>query len=171
MQRPTQAETPPFFHGYLSLVPDGDLLHLLESEGQRTVAMLRSLTEQQAEHRYALGKWSVKQLVGHWIDTERILIYRALCFARGERQSLPGFDEDAYVAHGHFDSRTIESLALELHLVRASTIAFVRGLDPAVQANQGTANGASITVRALCWVVAGHERHHRKVLRERYGIG
>jgi uncharacterized damage-inducible protein DinB len=171
MQRPTLTETSPFFHGYLSLVPDGDLLAILQDEGQKALAILRSLSEAQADHRYAAGKWSVKQLVGHLIDTERILVYRALCFARGERQSLPGFDEDAYVAHGHFERRTIASLAEELGLVRASTIAFVRGLDGAVHANQGTANGASMTVRALCWVVAGHERHHRKVLRERYGIG
>jgi uncharacterized damage-inducible protein DinB len=171
MQKPRPEESSPFFHGYLALVPDGDLIALLQQGVDTTVPMLLALSEDAAHHRYAPGKWSVTQLVGHLIDSERILGYRALSIARGEQQALPGFDEDAYVAAGHFDQRTIASLAEELRCVRASTLAFVAGLDPSVHTRRGIANGAPITVRALCWILAGHERHHGKVLRERYGIG
>lgn len=171
MQRPALTEIAPYFHGYLSLVPAGRLALILTGQGEATKAQLEKLTPKQADHRYAADKWSVRQLVGHLIDTERILCYRALCIARGETTALPGFDENAYVANGNFDRRSMSDLAAELGSVRAASVSLILGIDPAATANIGTANEKPMSVRAICWVIAGHELHHRNILRDRYGIG
>lgn len=153
---------------YVALVPPGDVLATLEAQLADTVALLDALGEARADHRYAPGKWSAREVVGHVIDTERIVTYRALCAARGEAAPLPAFDENAYVAAADFDARSLNSLLGELTAVRRATLAFFRHLGEAALARRAVANGAPMSARAAAWIVAGHERHHQTLLRERY---
>jgi uncharacterized damage-inducible protein DinB len=166
--RPGADEFAPYYARYIDLVPDGDVLDTMERQLEETVALLDRVTEARAGHRYAEGKWSVREVCGHLADAERIFAYRALCVARGETKSLPGFDENAYVAGADFDARTLNSFLGELTAVRRATLALFRNLDVGALARRGTANDTPITPRALAWITAGHERHHQQILRERY---
>jgi uncharacterized damage-inducible protein DinB len=168
--RPGTDEYAPFYAGYVAAVPDGDLLAILRSSGEETRILLDATGEEGGAARYAEGKWSVRQVVGHLADAERILVYRALRIARGDATPLAAFDENAYALAGGFDRRTLRSLADELERVRASTLDLFRHLDGEALERWGTASGAPVTVRALAWIVAGHEFHHRRILRERYGL-
>ena len=166
--RPDATEYAPFYGTYVGKVPDGDLLELLERQRRETQNLLAGLSDTQALHRYAPGKWSMKEVVGHLMDSERVFCYRALRFARADEKPLQGFDEKAWVPAGSFDARPLADLAAELDAVRRATIALFRGFDAAALARKGTANNNEVTVRALAWIVAGHERHHVAILRERY---
>jgi uncharacterized damage-inducible protein DinB len=166
--RPSADEFAPYYARYIDRVPDGDLLVTLESQLEATVALLDTFGESNAGIRYAPGKWSVKQVVGHLNDAERIFTYRAVCAARGERASLPGFDENTYVDEGGFDGRTLNSLMGEMTAVRRATLSLVRNLDDAQVARTVVANGVPVSVRALAWIIAGHEVHHAELFRERY---
>jgi uncharacterized damage-inducible protein DinB len=168
---PDADEYAPFYAGYVAAVPTGDVLATLADQHDATAALLAGLDEPRARHRYAPGKWSVKEMVGHLADTERVFAYRAVCAARGETAALPGFDENAWVAAASFDARPLASLLAELRVVRQATLALYRSLDEAALARRVVANGAPVTARALVWITAGHERHHQNVLRERYGVG
>jgi len=166
--RPDATEYAPSYDAYISKVPDGDLLETLEAQRRQTRQLLAGLTEAKALHRYAPGKWSVKEVVGHLADSERVFCYRALRFARGDQTPLAGFDEKAYTPAGGFDTRTVADLAAELDAVRRATIALLGSLDAEALARRGTANGREVSVRALAYIIAGHERHHLAILRERY---
>ncbi len=166
--RPAPTEYPPYFEGYVSLVPAGDVRETLRRQIDDTLAFLRGLDATRGDHRYAPDKWSVKQVVGHMIDSERVFAYRTLCFARGDQQSLPGFDQDEYMRHANFDAQTLNDLADELALVRQTTLQLFRGLDDAAWQRRGTANNNEASVRALAYVIAGHELHHVNVLRTKY---
>ena len=166
--RPDPSEYVTYFAQYIDKVPDGDVLTLLARQVEETASALAKLSEKAAGFRYAPGKWSIKEIVGHVADTERIFVYRALCFARGEKQSLPGFDENSYVAGARFDARRLADHLAELRAVRAATLAFFSGLDAEELLRRGTANERQYTVRAIPFIVAGHERHHVGVIRERY---
>lgn len=166
--RPAETEFAPYYAGYVGRVPDGDIVETLRSQLEATVALARSLAEATGAHRYAPEKWSIREVLGHMADTERIMAYRALRVARGDMTPLPGFDENLYVRNARFDERTLASLADELALVRQATIGLIAQLDDEELSRTGTANGAPITARALAWIIAGHERHHLAILRERY---
>jgi uncharacterized damage-inducible protein DinB len=166
--RPGADEYAPYYERYVSLVPDADLVETLERQGAETVALLRGLSEEQGAHRYEPGKWSVKQLVGHVCDGERIFSYRALAFARGDLQALPGMEQDEWMAGVDFDARTLSSLVDEFEAVRSATLHLLRHLSPEAWARRGTASGNEVTARALAYIIAGHEAHHVRVLRERY---
>ena len=166
--RPEPNEYAPYYEKYVSLVPDADLVETLERQGAETLALLRGLDEEQGAHRYEPGKWSVRQVVGHINDAERIFSYRALSIARGERQPLPGMDQEEYMAGVDFDARTLSSLADEFESVRAATLHLLRHLSPEAWARRGTASDNEVTVRALAYIIAGHEAHHVRILRERY---
>ena len=166
--RPARDEYAPFYHTYVGAVPDGDLLGMLDESLQETLGLLGGIGEGGGGRRYAEGKWSVREVVGHMADTERVMAYRALRIARGDRTPLPGFDENAFVAAAGFDRRTLADLSDELAAVRAATLHLFRPLDEEALARRGTASGSEVTVRALAWIVAGHEMHHRRILRERY---
>lgn len=169
--RPSATEYPPYVQRYIDLVPDEDITAGLEKQGKDTLALLRSLSEEKASSRYAPEKWSVKQVVRHFTDAERIFAYRALAIARGETQPLPGFDENSYAAASDADQRQIRDLADEYEAVRRSTIALFRGLSPEAWKRAGTANDNPATPRGLAYTILGHERHHLRVLREKYGLG
>jgi uncharacterized damage-inducible protein DinB len=166
--RPAADEHAPYYSRYIDRVPDGDILEILQRQMEDAAAFLRSIPASHHEHRYAEGKWSIKEVVGHLADTERIFAYRALRFARGDQTPLAGFDENAYVPAANFDARDFASLVNEWVHVRQATLALLRGLDGDAPLRRGAANGQEISVRALVWVMAGHVDHHGAILRERY---
>jgi uncharacterized damage-inducible protein DinB len=166
--RPAADEYAPYFGRYLEQVPDGDVLDSLRRQVDDTEALVGKLGDRDAGFRYANGKWSIKEVIGHVADTERIMVYRALCFARGETAGLPGFDENEYVAHAKFAARRLGDMLAELRLVRAATVAFFAGLDAEELLRRGTANNRAYSVRSVAFIVAGHERHHARILAERY---
>jgi uncharacterized damage-inducible protein DinB len=166
--RPGGDEYAPYYGTYIGKVGDGDIVRALAGQIGETLALLESIPESQAGHRYAEGKWSIRELVGHVCDTERIFTYRALRFARGDETPLPGFDENAYAAAARHDQRSLAGLADELDAIRRATVAFFDGLHPEQWVRRGVANGKTMSVRALAWVAAGHERHHVEILRSRY---
>ncbi|RNB87915.1 DinB family protein [Brevibacillus nitrificans] len=168
--RPMQDEYIAYYGRYIDLVPDGDLVQLLAAHIQETTKQYSALTKEQEEHRYAPGKWSVKEVLGHLIDTERIMSYRLLRFARADETGLAGYDDEAYVAQGSFSSRSVSDLLEEYQAVRLATIALLKGLPEESWMRKGTANNSVISVRALAFIIAGHELHHRSILVERYGV-
>ena len=165
---PDGGEYLPYYAKYVALVASGDVLATLDAQLADTVAVLDRFGEGRAGHRYAPGKWSVREVVGHMVDTERVFAYRAVCAARGETAPLPGFDENAWVAGADFDRRPLATLMSELTAVRRATVALFRNLDEPALARRVVANGAPVTARALAWIIAGHELHHRRLLEERY---
>lgn len=169
--RPAADEYLEYYGKYIARVPEDDALAALTSRFDHALDALSTLTDAQALHRYAPDKWSVKQVIGHVSDSERVFSYRALRIARGDATPLAGFDENTYAAAGGFDARPFRSLLDEWRAVRAATLALFGGLEPAALTRRGTANGATISVRALAWILAGHEIHHVALLRERYGVG
>jgi hypothetical protein len=168
--RPDASEYAPFYHGYISSVPDGDVLALLRSGGRELIEALERIPESRGGHRYAPDKWTIREVIGHLIDAERIFGYRALRFARADQTPVPGFDENEYVKSAGSDARTIADLARELAVVRESSALMFESLPEDAWLRTGIANGNAISVRAIAYVVAGHPRHHLRILRERYSI-
>ncbi|MEZ6038239.1 MAG: DinB family protein [Planctomycetota bacterium] len=168
--RPSDAELPAFLRAYMDQVPDGDVLAMLAEQGRHVGAVLAALPAERAGYRYAEGKWSIARLVQHVIDGERLFCYRALCIARGDTQSLPGFDENAYAEHDGSDARTLDSLSAEHAAVRRATLTLFAGFDAAARERRGTANNKPASVAAMPWIIAGHERHHLRILQERYEV-
>jgi hypothetical protein len=166
--RPDPSEYVPYFGRYVELVPDGDILALLERQIGETAALLAGLTEEQANARYAVGKWSIKEVIGHVADTERIFVYRALRFSRDDHTPLPGFEQDDFVAGGNAHRQPLTALLTELESVRAATLTFFRSLDADMLLRRGTAENNAISVRAIPFILAGHERHHVTVIEDRY---
>lgn len=167
-ERPDAGEHGEYFGRYVARVPDGDVLATLRRQAGETAALLADFGEARGGFRYAAGKWSVKEVVGHLVDCERVFVYRALTFARGDRGPLPGFEQDDFVRDANFDARTLASLAEELALVRRSSLALFEGLDEDAWLRSGHANDTELSVRAVPWILAGHEHHHVAVLRDRY---
>lgn len=168
MTRPDSTEYAPYFEKYISLVPEGDIVATLGKQIEGTLGLLRSLSEAQGDLRYAPGKWSVKEVIGHLVDTERIFAYRALRFARNDATPLPGFDENSYVDNASFGARSLADLADEFELVRKSNLYLFKNLDGESSARHGLSNNNEISVRALAYITAGHELHHAGILRSRY---
>jgi DinB family protein len=167
MARPSPSEYAQPYEAYVKLVPETDIVEALQSQGETTQAFLRGVPELEAGRRHAPYTWSVKQVVGHVADAERIFGARALRFARNDPTPLPGFDENPYVDEGHFDDRTLADIARELELIRLSHVQLFRGLRDDAWSRSGIASTHLITVRALAYVIAGHERHHISILRKR----
>ena len=169
IDRPETSEYAPFYAGYVGKVPESGPLALLESQ----IDAFRALGEAAApgDYRYAEGKWSVKELLGHVADAERVFAYRLLRIARNDPAALAGWDEKAWAAHAPHAGRPLGEILAELIAIRQSTLALVRSLDDAALGRRGVANNAGVTVRALCWITAGHAQHHLDVLRDRYGLG
>jgi hypothetical protein len=168
MDRPGRDEYAEYYHTYVGKVPGGDIVDILGEQRDEIEALVRGIPEARGGYRYADGKWTVKDVVGHVVDTERVFGYRMLAFARGDQTPLPSMEQDDYVAGGNFAARTLASLADEFAGLRASHVALVRSFDDAVSVRRGTASGVEFTVRALAYILAGHARHHAGVLRERY---
>jgi hypothetical protein len=169
-ERPTKAEYAPFFAGYVSLVTEGDVLSVLEAQAGELRQLAAAVPEERETYRYAPGKWSLREVVGHVTDAERVFGYRAFCISRGEQASLPGFDENDYVARSSYDRQRLADLVSEFAAVRDANLRFLRGLDAQGWGRLGVANRNPVSVRALAFIMAGHVRHHVGVVRSRYGI-
>ena len=165
--RPRPDEFADFYGTYIDAV-DGPLPQTLERDSREWQTLLASVPLGLETHRYAPGKWSVREVVGHVIDAERMFGMRAMAFARGDRSHFPSFDENAYAAASGADRRTLAGLAEELSAVRRSTLLLLKSFEEEIWDRQGTAGGYEFTVRSLAWIMAGHSRHHRGVLAERY---
>ena len=168
MSRPLENEYAPAFQSYVSHVDEDDIMPALRSQIDALDVLLDRVPPDRETYRYEEGKWSIREILGHLIDGERVFGYRALCIARGETQNLPGFDQDQYMLTAPFDRIDLEDLLSEFRLARLSNIAMFRTLDEAAWTRMGTANGNPISVRALAYIMVGHLRHHMGVLRERY---
>lgn len=166
--KPNSDEYAPYYQQYVALLPDADIVATLGTLLESTRALLAGIDETQAGGRYAPGKWSIKELVGHLIDGERVFAYRALRFARNDQTPLAGFEQDDYVSNGSFDSRTLADLAEEFEHLRRSNIHFFQGLSDAAWERRGSANDSAVSVRALAHIIAGHEVHHVEILKTRY---
>jgi|SRR6516162_257256 len=168
--RPAPDEYFEYYAKYIERVPESDLTQRLVAQGAETQQLLQHVTDPQGLHRYATGKWSVKDVLGHVIDCERVFAYRALRIGRGDTTELPGFDENAYAPMARSDLRAMAALRAELAAVRAATVALLDSFDEEAMLRRGTAGGHGISARALFWIIAGHELHHVALLRERYGL-
>ena len=166
--RPSASEYAPYYARYVDLVPEGEVLDLLKHQVDGTARLVGGVSDRDADFRYAEGKWSIKEVLGHLVDTERLFLYRAVCFARGEPKELPGWDENEYVARAKFGARRLADLVAELRVARADVVSFFSGLDAEELERKGTANSRPYTVRAVAYIIAGHELHHAKILAERY---
>lgn len=167
-RRPAPSEYGADAAGYIALVPETDICAALETQGRETNVALRRFEEASAAFRYAPGKWSVKEVLGHMADSERVFAYRAMAIARAEKQPLPGFDENEYARHSGYDQWSLVDLVAQLGLLRHATTLLFRNLAPQAWDRVGTANNNPVSVRALAYIILGHERHHLKVLGERY---
>jgi hypothetical protein len=168
MNRPTETEYASYYQDYVNQVNETDIMAVLRSEIDDLDVLLNRLPAEKETYAYAEGKWTIREIIGHLIDGERVFGYRALCIARGEKQNLPGFEQDDYLRTSPYNRVELEELLSELRLVRLSNIAMFRTLDEEAWNRVGLANNNEVTVRALAFIMAGHLRHHMKVLRERY---
>ncbi len=168
LARPAADECSPYYFTYIQLVPDGDIVDMLRTQHAEINDMLKGMTEAQAAASPALGEWSTKQVVQHLIDTERLFGFRALWFARGEQAALPGMEPGPWAAITDANARDLNDLLAEFEQVRAASVSFFASLDEAAWARRGSASGDMISVRALGWIVAGHELHHNRSLRQQY---
>ena len=167
MKRPQADEYPEFYKKYIDTVSE-NVLAELDHQANSFITFLKGITADKASYAYAEGKWTIKELVGHVIDTERIMAYRILTIGRNDKTALPGFEENDYVVNAHFSNRTFESLAEEFAVVRKSNLFLVKSFNEEEVNRKGIANGLPISVLALIYILAGHLNHHRKIIEERY---
>jgi|SRR5450755_4153918 hypothetical protein len=166
--RPEPGEYAPYFERYISLVPGHDVLAALEDQRRQMLLLLSGRPEADGDLRYAPEKWSLKEVLGHINDTERIMSYRALRIARGDTTPLAGFEQDDYIRNGPFAHCTLADLIEEYIAVRRATVSLLRNLDQTAWSRRGVANKNEVTVRALAYTIAGHELHHRRIVEEKY---
>jgi|SRR5208337_2600625 len=167
LSRPDSSEYAEFYTNYISRVPEGPVLEFMNRQIGDYRQSLLGMSEEAAGAAPAPGKWSVKQVLGHLCDTERVMAYRALRFARGDQNELEGFEQDDYVREAHSNSRSVEDLMAELESIRKATVALFSSLPPEAERRSGMANGNPVTVRALAYIVAGHAQHHYELLNAR----
>jgi uncharacterized damage-inducible protein DinB len=166
--RPAKEDYAEYYQPYIDLVKGDDILRILVEQNMESQNILNSISESKGNYAYAEGKWTVKEVVGHMMDVERIFAYRALCIARGEIKPLPGMDQNEYVRNGRFNKRQLFDLVYEYRLVRESNILLFGSFEKQVLLNRGNASGYDVTVLALMYMTAGHEKHHLNILLERY---
>ena len=166
--RPDDTEYPPFYARYVAMVPEADVVVALRASGNEMTELLGTIPEERGGFRYAAGKWTVREVIGHMIDAERIFSYRALRLARADATPLPGFEENEYARVAGSDTRTMADLVEELRIVREGSVRLFQSFPHDAWTRRGVVNGREVTVRALAYITAGHARHHLAVLRERY---
>lgn len=166
--RPQPGEYATYYDRYIALVKGEDILNILDQQRRQTMLLLSGRDEEDGNFRYAPGKWSAKEVLGHLCDTERIFAYRALRIARGDSTPLAGFEQDDYVRNGPFATRPMSDLVEEFIAVRRATLSLLRSLDEAAWMRRGVASNNEVTVRALAYMIAGHELHHRNILETKY---
>ncbi|CAN5164291.1 DinB family protein [soil metagenome] len=170
LRLPAPDEYAPFYAGYIATAAEADVRMLLEQQVPALRMACEPLSEAGADYRYAPGKWSVKEVIGHLSDSERVFSYRALCIARGEHAALPGFDENDYVAAANFERRSTRDLLRELESARATTLTLSASVEPQAWTRRGIANQLEVSLRAIAYIIAGHMQHHLGTLGERYNL-
>lgn len=168
MNKPLAQEYPHYYSRYINLVEDTEFVTLLDDQKNDMLDFLNGLGEEAASFRYASDKWSIKEVIGHIIDVERIFAYRALRMARNDKTPLPEFDQEEYVLQANFDSRTLIDLSDEFLSVREATLSLFTSFDQSILEREGIASGLKFTVRSIPYIIAGHEIHHRQVLNQKY---
>jgi hypothetical protein len=166
--KPAPSEFGAHFGRYINLVEDPDIIRVLENQLASTRALLAGISDETSVLRYEPGKWSIRELAGHVVDSERVFAYRALRFARNDKTELPGFDQDTFAANANFHNLPMQDIRLEYESVRTSTLFLFKHLQPEAWGRRGVANQNEITVRALAFTIAGHELHHMAILKGRY---
>ncbi|MBD2868192.1 DinB family protein [Paenibacillus arenilitoris] len=167
-QRPSKEEYHPNLEQYIGLIGEERIVELIAAQTEETSAILASLTDEQGDYRYAPGKWSLKEAIGHITDAERVMSYRLLRIARGDKTPLPGFDQDIFAEHASFSAWSAAQLLEDYRAVRQATLTLLRGLAAEAWTRIGVCNGCDTSARALAYVIAGHERHHLNIIREKY---
>jgi uncharacterized damage-inducible protein DinB len=168
IEKPKEGEYAPHTIMYIGLLPDGLVLKYLEDNLKATTDFISSLPEEQLKYRYAEGKWTIKEILGHIVDDERIYAYRALRFARNDKTELSGFDQDAYARHSGANERGVGEILKEFAMVRRATVSLFEGFDREALLRTGVADGRVMSVRAAAYHIAGHEIRHLNIIRERY---
>lgn len=168
MNRPERTEYDPYYERYVSLVENDEILDTLGTQSIKLNALLSGMPEERGEFRYADGKWSIKELLGHLIDGERMFAYRLFRISRGDQTPIEGFEQDGYIENAHSDERSFSDLLDEFSLLRRANMLFFNNLTPEAWDRVGTANNVKISVRALVYIMAGHIEHHLAILKERY---
>lgn len=168
MNRPSKDEYAAFYETYVSLVPENDILAVLTAQIGEWQLLFASVSEEESLHRYAEGKWSIREVVGHLVDGERIFAYRAARIGRGDETPIEGFEQDFYVEHSRFHETALADLVKELIHCREANLLMLRQFDERAWGNRGTASGNPVTARAIAFIMAGHIRHHVAVLKQRY---
>jgi uncharacterized damage-inducible protein DinB len=166
--RPLATDYAAYYEKYVSLITGTDILAILEAQQLVMSQLLGARSEREGNFRYAADKWTLKEVIGHVTDAERVFSYRALRFSRGDKTPVEGFEQDDYVKNGGFNERKLNDIAEEFSQVRSATLALLHGLDGEAWERRGTANKNEVTVRALAYIIAGHELHHRRILEEKY---
>jgi len=170
VSRPAEHEFAPFYLTYVSLVPETDILSVLEKQTPLVELLGKAVSPDRETFRYAPRKWSIREVFGHMIDAERVFAYRAFCISRGETAALPSFDENAYVASSLYNDQPLKSLLAEFTSTRTSSLAFLSRLSEQDWLRTGTASAKPVSVRALAYIMAGHVRHHLNGLQTSYGV-
>lgn len=165
---PSGSEYAHYYAGYVANVPKGNIIETLNSQMHEFYTFINSIPGDKAFHAYAEGKWTVKQVIGHIIETERVFAYRGLAFSRRDKNPLPSMEQNDYVKYANYNSRTISNLANEYLAVRISTIHLFQNMTKGMISLKGTASGVEFTVRSLPFIIAGHERHHINIIKEKY---
>lgn len=168
MNRPDKSEYAEYYHKYVVEVPEGDITDILESQLNSTVEFLSNISEDKSLYKYESNKWSVREVLGHIIDSERVFAYRALRFSRGDQKPLQGFDENLYISNSNYDNISLQLLIEEFFHLRKSTISLFRSMKNEMWLNKGNASGYDVTVRGLAYIIAGHTEHHLRIIKERY---
>ncbi len=166
--RPKPGDYDPYFERYIKLIEGDDIIKILYEQNKITRELIKSISDYKGNYRYDDTKWTIKEVIGHILDSERILAYRALSLARGEKKSLPGYDHEDYVREGNFNSRELLELSFEFKLLRESNLLQFKNFSEDMLRKKGLADESSVTVLALLYIIAGHEKHHINVLEERY---
>lgn len=170
MKKPDITEYDSYYQTYINALPEFSIKQILEEQIIEIQNIFGNMNEEKGNYYYAEGKWSIKEVLGHITDTERIFSYRILSFARCEKQKIPGFDQNEYVLKGNFNNRTVKDLLEEFICLRKSNIILINSFNEEILKNIGNANGKNVTVNALQFILAGHVHHHIKVLKEKYGV-
>ena len=168
--RPAATEYAEYYQKYIGLVPDGDIVGRLRQQVEATLALLRRVPADRELYRYAPGKWSIREVVGHVVDTERVMSLRALWFARSAPGVLPSMEQDDWAAASNAEATPLSALVEDFRSVRAATVSLFAGLDAEAMSRAGVASGVTFTARSIAWILAGHELHHVAGLRRDYGI-
>jgi Mg2+ and Co2+ transporter CorA len=168
MNRPEPNEYNEYYAGYVALVTETDVIDALENQIDEIKDLIKQIPEEKGSFAYEEGKWSIKQVIGHLIDTERVFSYRALRFSKGDTTVLPGYDQDLFVEKGGFNDTSLHDLRKQLTSLRKANVIFFKNLSEGADLMKGNANGNEVSVRALAYMMVGHVRHHLNIVRERY---